>query len=47
MLEGTDDMDSAGVAALVRIPAIKALLKTDDFFRDCVPIAIRYVTSDR
>lgn len=37
-------VDSAGAAALVRISVTRALLTTDDFFLDCLPIAIGYVS---
>jgi len=38
-------MNSAGAAALIRIPMTRLLLDTDDFFYDCVPILIGCVFS--
>jgi hypothetical protein len=34
---------SAGAAPLMRIPATRKLMATDDFFSDCVPIVVGYV----
>ena len=41
------DEISAGAAGLVRIPTTSRLLRTEDFFYDCVPIAIGSVQNGR